>query len=179
MNCRPRVPALRSVARAMGALVLALVAGPIACTPAPVGAGGPDRTDGMAVRMLVERSAGSAAYYVLRTDGTLGWGGGTDALERRVTWTGELTDEELEAVRRVLNTTDWFDRPPVGDGEPPDLRQDVAVWAAGAHVRSRIEGDDERVAALREILESAAFRRNEEFLRRLPEPSVESTVDRP
>jgi hypothetical protein len=139
------------------------------CATTP-GARGPDVTGGLTLEVYVEAGGGSFARYRVEKDGVLRFGGGQDAIDRRSTWSGPMTDEEIARLRALIDEHHWLEADPPSTGQPPERRIEVRLRKGGIRRSFTIIGESDDVAPVLELLETAALRRHEEFLRRLPRP---------
>lgn len=160
----------RSAGLALAAALLALLAGCAATTPT---AGPDDRTGGVTLELLFERPGNAVTRLRLERDGTLHFGGGLDARAERFSWSGPLTAAEVTAVRTSLDKDRWLTATfPAGPPSPDDGagRLTARLRTPAGAKRIRTAGDESRIAAVYEILATAARRRHEEFLGTFPEP---------
>ncbi|MCA9290548.1 MAG: hypothetical protein KDA25_05435 [Phycisphaerales bacterium] len=123
------------------------------------------------LEMLTTNGPNVAAFYRVRADGAIAFGGGGDAIARRTTWTGTLTDAERASLDATLAAHDCC-RDVVGDGigdGTGSRRYELLVDtpACGRH-RLTVEGEAPALAALRTVLEGASARRLDGFLDTLP-----------
>ena len=94
---RRRGPRMRSVIAALAALLAG-------CSASDPGSA----TRGLSLEMWMQGGENRAAFYRLETDGTLGFGGGADALSHNITWTGPLTAGEIERLWVLLDEHGWL-----------------------------------------------------------------------
>jgi len=151
-------------------LMIALVGAWTAGCAATGGAKGKDITGGLTLEIYVEAGGGSFARYRVEPDGTLSFGGGQDARDRRFTWSGPMTDEEIAHLTALLDEHRWLEADPPSTGEPTERKIEVRLRKGGTRRSFTVIGESEAVAPVLALLETAARRRHEEFLRRLPQP---------
>lgn len=126
-------------------------------------------TGGVRLSMLmVDARGGAAARYEVRQDGTLGFSGGLDAHFDRITWTGPMTDEEIEVLLDLMEEHQWFERSPLGSSEPEGLTYRIDLSGPEGRKRFRISGRAETVTAVESLLDRIARRRFEPILDTLP-----------
>jgi hypothetical protein len=131
---------------------------------------GRDATGGLVLEVYVEAGGGSFARYRVESDGTLRFGGGQDAIDRRFTWSGPMREEEIVRLRALIDEHRWLEADPPSTGQPPERKIEVTLRKGGTRRSFTIIGESEAVAPVLDLLETAALRRHEEFLRRLPRP---------
>jgi hypothetical protein len=154
----------------IGAVCAGLLAAlPAGCATTTAAAGG-DVTGGLTVEMYVAQEGESYARYRVENDGVLRFAGGREAQDRKFTWSGPMTGQEIADLRALIAEHGWFDSDPPSTGLPEGLTYEIRLRQVGRRRSFTVRGDDQAVAAVRELLATAARRRNEEFLRRLPVP---------
>jgi hypothetical protein len=158
----------------IGRLLLCLAAVMAIGCESPSRTTGPDVMGGMTLEIFEAHTGGSYALYRVETDGTLRFAGGLDAQQGRFTWDGPLTAEEREQLLELLRRHGWFATEPPSTGEPPGTTYRVRIdrrSQPSIRRRWRIRGETPAVTEVADLLEQASRRRNEEFLRALPQPS--------
>jgi hypothetical protein len=140
------------------------------CASGPSSADGPDITGGLSLRMMIARPGDSFALYEVRTDGTLLYGGGRDALNDHFTWTGPLTAEEIAELNRLVDEHGWFERDIASESDAEGIKTMITVRRAGAKRAFTVRGVSPRVEPVEALMRSAAQRRHDEFIRTLPQP---------
>lgn len=146
-------------------IVLSLVAGGCAAT------GEPGVATGLSLDLEHRRGEDSIALYRVRPDDTIAFGGGRDALDGATPWSGPLTADEAARLRTLLDGQGWFDPRPVVTDAGADVAYRVALSGPGGSARFALEGESEAMIPLRTLLETAAARRLDPVLRRLPRPT--------
>lgn len=153
----------------IGLLATALLGGCATGRPSKL-----DLTGGVSLQMFIKAPGNSFTLYQVETDGTLSFGGGTDAANGKTSWTGILTDDERRQLLGLIDRSGWWIGEPalsVGGDEP---KRTIEIKLAGPRGRrsfklvDAVPGAD--VLAVEELLAQAARRRNENFLNTLPKP---------
>ncbi len=137
--------------------------------------GSPDSpTGGIALEMIVRGEANLAALYRVDRDGSISFGGGVDARNDRVTWTGSMTAAEIDELRRLLEEYGWFERVPVSTGEPPQRRYRIWLRWPGGRKRYKVRGSSPDITPIHDHLERVARRRlgGDPVIQALPRPSA-------
>lgn len=141
------------------------------CQTAPKGdaPAGKDVTGGVLLELEVHRPGGSLARYRVEPSGLLSFAGGNDAVAGRYSWSGPLADEEAARLRELLDRHGWRAGARPVEGTPPDdERYEVRLRQAAGRRQLALPLADPGAVAIHDLLESAARRRHEEFLRSLP-----------
>jgi hypothetical protein len=114
--------------------------------------------------------------YRVDTDGTIAFGGGADARNRNVTWTGTLTGDEIDRLWALLEQHGWLsgDVKAASTGKPKDIEARIKVWWPGGSKHYRLRGENPQVTPVAEVLGEASRRRLGGDLQTLPRPSRES-----
>jgi hypothetical protein len=134
---------------------------------------GDDVMVGLDLKLFVRRGENAFALYRVSPDGMLSFAGGYDAVNREYTWTGPLTATEREELRALIRVHEWFATPFVSTSRPPQWGYRIDIQRPGEGRRFAVEGQHPRIEPVRELLETAAARRNEEFMRSLPKPGLQ------
>jgi hypothetical protein len=154
----------RWLARAAWAALAAVTAG---CGTDPA-----STTRGLSLEVWLRGEQNLAILYRVETDGTIGFGGGVDGRSRRVTWSGPLTDEEIDRLWALLRANGWFSGnvKAASTGEPRQREYRIRLrWPEGNR-RYKIRGANPRVAPVEALLNEASRRRLGTELERLPRP---------
>ncbi|TVQ54280.1 MAG: hypothetical protein EA377_06080 [Phycisphaerales bacterium] len=145
----------------------------VGCASARLG-GGVDRTGGLAVELEMRGDDDSAAFYRLTRSGQLEFAGGRDANQKRISWTGQLDEDDIASVRELLETHGWL------SGEAsrrlersvPDSavkrRYDLTVRQGRETRRYQVIGPDSAMTELYDQLDRLAARRFDSVLDQLP-----------
>ncbi|MHC5004675.1 MAG: hypothetical protein ACYTJ0_16300 [Planctomycetota bacterium] len=143
-------------------------------------AGGPrassvaaSRTGGWTVDLQRRSEDGAAAYYAVGRDGSIRFGGGLAALQREPTWSGTLTDEQIDELVAMLERLDWVRQPPKPADTDAGPRWNVTVIGPPGRRRFAVRGEEPGLIELESVLDGVARQRNEPFLEHLPRPSGE------
>lgn len=156
----------------LGALLLCAAA----CVSAPIAApndpGSP--TGGLGVRLWYGRAdTRQYEYFRVSVDGTLSYGGGMKAFDRQFEWNGALTPEEATRVRAIVDAAKWLtaEDPALHTAEVP--LAEIIVSNGEKDRNFNIQGPNEAVVQLAEVLSKAAQRRFERFMQRLPDAGTQ------
>jgi hypothetical protein len=153
-------------------IVFVLLVVPVGC--ASTGSTtGDDVMGGLELELFVRRDENAFSLYRVRPDGTLSFAGGYDAVNRDYTWSGQLTETEREQLLGLVRLHEWFDTPFVSSGRPPQWRYRINIRRPGGGRRFTVDGQHARIEPVRELLATAAARRNEQFMRSLPTPGLQ------
>ena len=133
----------------------------------------PDRTGGLSVDYFTRTTDERLMRYRVEPSGRISFSGGTDALGDRIGWTGDLTDEEIQALRGLLEARDWYAQSPASaeDVETPFYR--VRLIGPGFRRQFEARGSNESLEAMGDLLAAASARRLDPELDRLPKPGVQ------
>ena len=129
-----------------------------------------DRTGGVRLDLLVEQARQVAARYIVKEDGTIAFGGGRRGIAGNTEWTGDLTDEEIVELNRLLTTHAWFTTDPVGSAGPDDEfpRYTARVTGPAGFNRFKTSGESDAITSVHDLLDTAARRRFADVLDELP-----------
>ncbi|MDY7107453.1 MAG: hypothetical protein SYC29_02345 [Planctomycetota bacterium] len=155
---------------ASGPVIFALLGALLVGCASSAGARGRNVTGGLVLEVYVQPGDGSFARYRVETDGRLRFGGGQDAIDRRFTWSGPMTEEEIGRLTALIDEHRWLETSPPSTGEPAVREIEVKLRKGGTRRSFTVIGESEAVTRVLEVLETAALRRHDEFLRRLPQP---------
>ena len=165
-------PATFAFRALLGALLLcaaACVSAPIAVPNDPA-----SPTGGVGVQLWYCR-ADTRQYENFRVsvDGTLSYGGGMKAFDRQFEWNGALTPEEAKRVRAIVDAAKWLtaEDPALHTAEVP--LAEIAVSNGDKDRHFNIQGPNEAVVQLAEVLSKAAQRRFDRFMQRLPDAGTQ------
>ena len=142
----------------------------VGCATARSAAAG--ATGGVTLRLYKhDQEGGAMTLYEMKRDGTLGFGGGRDAQFDRITWTGAMTEPEIEELLALIEQYEWFESGPDGSDEPQGLSYRISLSGPKGSKRYRIKGSCESLIAIETLLERISRRRLEPILDKLPKPS--------
>ena len=165
-------PATFAFRALLGALLLcaaACVSAPIAVPNDPA-----SPTGGIGLQLWYCR-ADTRQYENFRVsvDGTLSYGGGMKAFDRQFEWNGALTPEEAKRVRAIVDAANWLtaEDPALHTAEVP--LAEIAVSNGDKDRHFNIQGPNEAVVQLAEVLSKAAQRRFDRFMQRLPDAGTQ------
>ena len=125
--------------------------------------------------MLVVTEDNAAAMYRVESDGSIHFGGGLDARQKKTPWSGSMTSAEIQQLRDLLAQHGWFDAGPASTDRPAGRSYRIELrWPQGRQTY-RVIGRSVDVTPIEQLLAQAAGRRHEAFLEALPRPSSEQT----
>ncbi len=137
---------------------LALLLWAAAVAPAACAGSAPVRTrpkvsiaGGFFLELLIRGADNYAVIYRVNGDRKLGFGGGADAVNRR--------------LRNLLDRHGWFDGAIEETGEPPQRRTRIHLRGPDGSRRHRIRGRNPGVDAVADLLDHASRRRLEREIR--------------
>ncbi len=136
------------------------------------GVGGRSPTGGIKLELLVQGEANLAVLYRVSEDGTIGYGGGADARNRTITWTGQMTPGEIDELRALLQQHGWFRGAPRSTGEPQERVSRIKLSHAGRSHSYKVRGSSPEVTPIEQLLDRVARRRFERFLESLPKAAT-------
>lgn len=115
--------------------------------------------------------------YRVTDRGQIEFGGGMAAFNGSTTWTGTLSEQEIERFLVLLAESGWCERKPESDPTSNTRVQVEAVCASGRRTFS-VRGEPESVQRMRAFLDHIARRRFEPELDRLPEATERRELTR-
>ena len=132
------------------------------------------RTGGLSFSFrMMNKEAGSAVLYTVSQDGTLGFGGGMDAHSGRTSWTGPMSDEQVEEFLALLDLHAWFHHKPESEGLPKGLIYRIELQGPQGLQRYSVTGQCESAKEVLSFLDDIANVRFDPILRQLPQPSAQ------
>lgn len=149
-----------------------LLAGCEAAKPPPALSSGKPISD-LSLTLSLRDATGAEEYYTLARDGTFGFGGGLDARFQRVTWTTQLTADEMQRLREQITQQGWFDQGLSATNQPPDARYQIDAHCGKQSLRKTIKGVNDHIEPVRLVLRDIANRRLHMDLERQPKPSLQ------
>ena len=165
----PAAFALRALLGMLALSASACVSAPIAVPNDPA-----SPTGGLGLQLWYCR-ADTRQYENFRVsvDGTLSYGGGMKAFDRQFEWNGALTPEEATRVRAIVDAAKWLtaEDPALHTAEVP--LAEIAVSNGDKDRHFNIQGPNEAVVQLVEVLSKAAQRRFDRFMQRLPDAGTQ------
>ena len=132
-----------------------------------------DATGGITVEMFVESGGARFELYRVERSGLLRFAGGIAARTGSFSWSGPLSPDEIARLRGEIERHRWFEEEPPSVPEPRDRLyriEIVRLAAPGRNASFIVTGDSPAVKPAYDLLRGAALRRNDEFLRTLPQP---------
>lgn len=110
-----------------------------------------------------------AVIYRVNGDRVLGWGGGRDAVSRRVSWTGVLDPQRYDRLRVLLEQEGWLAGGVESSGAPRKRITRVSLRWDGRSRRYSLRGECPAVEPLAALLDEACRKRLEPELESLPQ----------
>ena len=132
-------------------------------------------TDGLGLRLWYARvDTRQYDYFQLRADGSLSYGGGLTAFNRQSEWTGRITAEEGFRLRKLVDAAKWMTAadPALHTAETPVA--EVVLTSGKSERAFTIQGPNEYVLQVVEVLSKAAARRFDRFMQRLPDAGTQT-----
>ena len=153
----------------VGTALAAMIAGCAALSGVDPGSA----TRGLTLELWLRGQENLMVLYRVEQEGTIGFGGGADARNQRITWTGPLTAEEIDRLWVLLDEHGWFtgDVKTASTGEPRHRRYRIRMRWPGGSKRYKTRGENPAVTPVETLLEQASRRRLGGFLQTLPSPS--------
>jgi hypothetical protein len=136
-------------------------------------------TGGLQITMYVRDATSAESYFEVDRSGTLGFGGGVKARLFQPTWSGPMMPEEIQQLRALLEAQDWFREKPGSTDQPPEQVYRVTIDAPQRRTQFKVNGENQALAAIHQMLAKAALRRLEPTLRSLPEPNIRQSTTQP
>jgi len=165
-------------ARALGAVVCAVAVAMLAACVGPPLVPPQDAgsvTGGLGMNLwYAQVKTRQYQYFEVRADGTLAFGGGMVAFDRRTEWKGKLSPEQGRAFREAVDRAGWMTAAQPATGEGDDQIAEITLFADGASRAFTIRGADAHVAELVKSLQAIANTRFRRELDALPQPGVQS-----
>ncbi len=125
-------------------------------------------TGGVSLRMAVVDEPNSRALYRVEADGSLSFGGGLDAVRRKTSWTGQMTEAEIDELLALLERDGWFRGEPADRDGPNGRVYEVTVCGPEGRQRYKLRGESAAAGELNDLLDRIARRRFDSFLERFP-----------
>ncbi len=125
--------------------------------------------DGFYLELLTLGPDRYATLYRVNGARRLGFGGGADALNRRISWVGAITDEHYAELQGLLERHGWFAGTVSTQGESAQRITRVQVRWPGGSRRFKLKGDSADIEPVRDLLDGVARQRLLRDLDRLPE----------
>ncbi len=126
-------------------------------------------TEGFYLELWILGEDNLAVLYRVNGAHELGFGGGADAFNRKLSWEGELTPGEYERLQALLEEHGWFAGTATSTGEPRKRVTRVRVRRNGQGRRYTLRGVSEDADPVWQLLDQASRRRLKPDLDRLPE----------
>ncbi|MHC4209819.1 MAG: hypothetical protein ACYTE6_06830 [Planctomycetota bacterium] len=132
-------------------------------------------TRGLSLELWLRGEENLAVLYRVEPAGTIGFGGGADARNQRITWTGPLTAEEIDRLWALLQEHGWFsgDLKAASTGEPRQRQYRIRMRWPGGSKRYKFRGENPQVTPVETLLGQASRRRLGGFLETFPRPGAQ------
>jgi hypothetical protein len=127
----------------------------------------------LSLTLDVRDASGAEEYYEIKRDGSFGFGGGMDARFQRITWTTQLTADEMRSLRDLMKQHGWFNGELRSTNQPKDARYAAKASCDEGSLSKRIAGENDRIEPVRHALREIANRRLQTDLERQPKPSTQ------
>ncbi len=128
-------------------------------------------TGGVSLRMAVVGEPNRTALYRVEADGSLSFGGGLDAIQHKTSWTGQMTEAEIDELLALLDRDGWFHGEPADGDEPSGRVYEVTVHGPQGRQRYKLRGESAAGGELNDLLDRIARRRFDSFLERFSRPA--------
>jgi hypothetical protein len=136
-------------------------------------------TRGLSLEVWDRGLENRAVLYRVETDGTISFGGGRDAINQRISWTGPLTADEVDQLWVLLEDHGWLSGEvrAASTGEPRRRQCRIQLRWPGGRKRFRFRGENPDVEPVEALLAEASRRRLQGDLETLPRPSGQNGSD--
>jgi hypothetical protein len=171
MQCRMSLWVMRL---AVGALLTFNAAMTTGCAGSLRSGDAADRTGGLTLELYIERDDDSREFYRVLTDGTIGFGGATDARMRQATWTGTMTDDEVSTLLSLIEQHTWRQQEPASGSNPDEIDFRIDLRTPQGRRQYHVKGRSEAVLPVYHHLRQISLRRFDHIMDRLPQPSREA-----
>lgn len=125
-------------------------------------------TGGISLEMSITGKDNLAAIYRVEQDGSIHFGGGMDARINKTSWTGQLTEQDIEHLRASLDEHGWFTQDPASSSIDSDRKYRIDLRWPGGHRSFKVTGKGPKIAQIEDLLAKIANRRHDVFLESLP-----------
>ncbi len=129
--------------------------------------------DGFYLELWILGRERYATLYRVNGARKLGFGGGGDASNRRISWVGTLTAEQYGELQDLLERHGWFTGTVSTTGDPPERVTRVRLHWPGGSRKFKVKGDSQDIEPVRQLLSDAARQRLRRDLEQLPEAGEE------
>lgn len=134
---------------------------------------GGSRTSGTSLDFMVHGPAGEQVRYVLDEDGNLSFSGGRDVTLDKVSWKGELSDEEIQKLLEVIERVGWYQGEPASLAETDEYVYTIELESPQRSASWTVTGDSPEVRPVYVVLDQVSRKRFDSYLDRLPKPSLD------
>ena len=167
---RTTVRLARAVALCAAAAIAPLAA--VSCTsgPIPVPNDAASPTGGLGLDLWTARTdAQQYEFFRVHPDGRLDYGGGVRAFGRGTDWSGALSPDDARTVRQIVDGAGWMTAAEPGREGAKTPIAEIVLRAGGKERAFTITGESAEVKRIADLLRTAASRRFDSFMQRLPE----------
>ena len=113
-----------------------------------------------------------AVHWIVSPDGTIEFGGGRDAMNNTMTWKGKMSQQEIDALRALLEDDGWYAGTVAGTGTPKNRNVHVVVKYSDGTRKFNIQGRCDEADRLEALLQRASAGRLDPYLKKLPAASA-------
>ncbi len=135
-------------------------------------------TRGYSADLCMTGPAQKVVRYWFNGTGELWFAGGVDVTTGRISWEGRLDPTQGAAIAKAIREGGWFGSSPRGTGDESGTWEITAWNAAGERVDFTVYGSNESIEAVYDILSRASAERFNDFMRKMPRPSLDRQLDR-
>ena len=125
-------------------------------------------TGGVTLELYARDADQRQSYYELRRDGTLGWGGGRDALNQTPSWTGAMLAHEIDELLVLLEQAQWFQAKPKSTRVPEGQLYELRLTHRDNLRTRQVTGRWEAIEPIERLLYNASLRRLDPQIEALP-----------
>ena len=140
-------------------------------------ANGGTRTGGLNLELTVRGPGGERARYVLQEEGILSFSGGRDVILDRVSWTGDLSDDEIKKVRDTIQSVGWLEVKPASMPDGDEYVYTIDLESPTQTASWTITGDSPYVRPVYIVLDQVSRKRFDSYLDQLPKPSLDEHME--
>lgn len=129
--------------------------------------------EGFYLELWIHGQEQYVTLYRVNGEHRIGFGGGAEAFNKRISWVGTITDEQYAELQDLLERHGWFAGTVSTQGDPPERVTRVQLRWPGGSRRFKVTGDNTDIEPIRKLLDAAARQRLHRDLNRLPEAGEE------
>ncbi|MDG2053745.1 MAG: hypothetical protein P8J86_03470 [Phycisphaerales bacterium] len=135
------------------------------------------RTGGLNLELTVRGPDGERAQYVLQEEGVLSFSGGRDMVLGQVTWTGDLSDDEIGKVLDTIQSVGWLEVKPASMPDSDEYVYTIDLESPKQTASWTITGDSPYVRPVYVVLDQVSRKRFDSYVDRLPKPSLDEHME--